>query len=112
LLNGYLEEEVYIEQPEEFLLSEREDYIWRLKKALYELRKTPIAWYSILERYLQQQEFKKGNADNNIYIKVDRDSILIIEFNVDEIIFRSDDDMMSQEFSKSMQNEFEMSLLG
>jgi hypothetical protein len=38
--------------------------------------------------------------------------MLIIEFYVDDIIFGSDDDMMSQKFSKDMHNEFEMSLLG
>jgi hypothetical protein len=42
---------------------------------------------------------------------VDRDNILIMEFYVDGIIFISDDDTMSQKFSKDMQNEFEMSLL-
>jgi hypothetical protein len=62
--------------------------------------------------YLQQQGFRKGNADNNLYIKVNQDSILIIEVYVDDIIFGSDDDRMSQKFSKDMQNEFEMSLLG
>jgi hypothetical protein len=31
---------------------------------------------------------------------------------VDDIIFGSDDDMMSKKFSQDMQNEFEMSLLG
>jgi hypothetical protein len=43
---------------------------------------------------------------------VDRDNILIIEVYVDDIIFGSDDDRMSQKFSKDMQNEFKMSLLG
>ena len=37
-LNGELEEEVYIRQPEGFLLSENEDYVCRLKKALYGLK--------------------------------------------------------------------------
>jgi hypothetical protein len=111
-LNGELEEEVYIEQPEGFLLSEKEDYVCRLKKALYGLKQAPRAWYSRLDKYLQQQGFRKGNADNNLYIKVDRDNILIIEVYVDDIIFRSDDDRMSQKFSRDMQNEFEMSLLG
>jgi hypothetical protein len=63
-------------------------------------------------RYLQQQGFRKGNADNNLYIKVNQDSIMLIEVYVDDIIFGSDDDRMSQKFSKDMQNEFEMSLLG
>jgi hypothetical protein len=45
-LNGELEEEVYIEQPEGFLLSEREDYVYILKKDLYGLKKAPRAWYS------------------------------------------------------------------
>jgi len=33
----------------------------------------------------------KGNACNNIYIKVNQDSIMIIEVCVDDIIFGSDD---------------------
>jgi hypothetical protein len=43
---------------------------------------------------------------------VDQDSILIIEVYLDDIIFGSYDDRMSKRFSKEMQNEFEMSLLG
>jgi hypothetical protein len=37
-LNGNLEEEVYIEQPEEFLLLESKDRVCKLKKALYGLK--------------------------------------------------------------------------
>jgi hypothetical protein len=44
-LNGDLEEEVYIEQPEGFLLSKNEDYVCRLNKSLYGLKKAPRAWY-------------------------------------------------------------------
>jgi len=61
---------------------------------------------------LKEQGFGKGNAYSNIYVKVDRRSILIIEIYVDEVIFGSDDDRMSKKFSQDMQNDFEMSLLG
>jgi hypothetical protein len=37
-MNGELEEEVYIEQPEGFQLSESIDYVCKLKKALYGLK--------------------------------------------------------------------------
>jgi hypothetical protein len=65
-----------------------------------------------MDKYLQQVGFRKGNADNNLYIKVTQDNILLIEVYVDDIIFGSDDDQLSHKFSKYMHNEFEMSLLG
>lgn len=41
LLNGELEEKVYIEQPEGFPLIEDKDMVCRLKKALYGLKQEP-----------------------------------------------------------------------
>jgi hypothetical protein len=55
---------------------------------------------------------QKGNASNNLYIKVNQDSILLIEVYVDDIICGSDDNRLSQKFEKDMQNEFEMPFLG
>jgi hypothetical protein len=111
-LNGELEEEVYIEQPERFQLSENTDYVCKLKKALYGLKWAPRAWYSKLDKYLQQEGFIKGSADNNLYIKVSQGNILLIKVYVDDIIFGSDYDRLSQKCAKDMQNEFEISLLG
>jgi hypothetical protein len=111
-LNGELEEEVYIEQPEGFQLLDNTYYVCKLKKALYGLKQAPRPWYSRLDKYLQQAGFRKGSADNNLYIKVTQDSILLIEVYVDDIIFGSTDDRLSQGFAKDMRNEFEMSLIG
>ena len=38
--------------------------------------------------------------------------MIILEVYVDDIVFGSNDEKMSQQFSQDMQNEFEMSLLG
>jgi hypothetical protein len=86
--------------------------VCKLKKALYGLKQAPRAWYSRLDKYLQQLGFRKGSADNNLYIKVSQGNILLIEVYVDDIIFGSDDERLSQKFAKDMHNEFEMSLLG
>jgi hypothetical protein len=65
-----------------------------------------------MDKYLQQVGFRKGSAYNNLYIKVSQGNILLIEVYINDIIFDSDDDMLSHKFAKDMQNEFEMSLLG
>ena len=101
-LNGELAEEVYTKNPKGFCVLEHGYFVCILKKALYGLKQDSRAWYSRLDKYLQQQRFKKGNVDNNLYVKVDQDSMIIIEVYVDDIIFGSDDDKMSQWFSKDM----------
>ena len=101
-LNGELEEEVYTEQPQGFEQSDHGDVVCRLKKALYGLKQAPRAWYARLDKYLQQQGFKRGSVDNNLYIKMDKESMIIIEVYVDDIIFESDDDKLSQQFAKDM----------
>lgn len=45
-LNGVIEEEVYIEQPQGFVIHRKESHVCKLKKALYKLKQAPTAWYS------------------------------------------------------------------
>ena len=42
-LNGYLNEEVYIDQPKGYVRSGQEDKVLKLKKALYGLKQAPRA---------------------------------------------------------------------
>jgi hypothetical protein len=69
--------------------------VCKLKKTLYGLNQDPRAWYSRLDKYLQQVGFRKGSAGNNLYIKINKDNILLIEVYVDDIIFGSTNDMLS-----------------
>ena len=79
---------------------------------MYGLKQAPRAWYSRLDKYLRQQGYIKGNTDRNLYIKEEHDSLVIVEIYVDDIIFGSDNYQLSQKLVESMQNEFEMSMLG
>ena len=56
-LNGFIQEEVYIEQPQGFEVHGKESHVCRLKKALYGLKKAPRAWYSKIDTYLQGMGF-------------------------------------------------------
>jgi len=102
-LNGDLEEEVYIEQPEGFILGNDEKLVCKLKRPFYGLKQAPRAWYYHLDKYLQQQGFTKEPADSNSYTKIENDKLLIIVVYVDDIIFRSNEESMSQNFFSIMQ---------
>jgi hypothetical protein len=112
-LNGDLEEEeVYVEKPKGFSLTDNPDYIYELKKALYGLKQAPRAWYYRLDKFLQDKGLKKGIVDSNLYIKSEGDDLLAILVYVDDIIFGCTNDHSVQWFANSMQTEFEMSFIG
>ena len=77
-LNGDLEEEVYIEKPEGFQLTENYDNVCKLKKDLYGLKQAPRSWYHRLVKYLQDKGFKKGIVDSNLYIKSEGGNPLVV----------------------------------
>jgi hypothetical protein len=111
-LNGYLKEEVYMEQPEGFKLSDNPDFVCKLKKSLYGLKQAPRAWYHRLDTYLQDKGFKRGTIDNNLYIKTEGNDLLIVLVYVDDIIFGCHNDSLVQWFASTMESEFEMSMIG
>ena len=62
-LNGIIQEEIYVEQPQGFEIHERESHVCRLKKSLYGLKQAPRAWYSRIDSYLQRMRFHKSEAE-------------------------------------------------
>ena len=54
-LNGYLHEEVYVEQRKGFIDPSFPDHVYKLKKALYGLKQAPKAWYERLTELLINQ---------------------------------------------------------
>jgi len=62
-LNGKLEEEVYVAQPEGFIIGGEEDKVYRLQKALYGLKQAPRAWYSKIDSYFQEGGFERSQNE-------------------------------------------------
>ena len=111
-LNGYIKEEVYVEQPPGFEDSFKEDHVFKLKKALYGLKQAPRAWYERLSAYLIENGFKRGKIDTTLFLKNLDNDLLVVQIYVDDIIFGSTNEYHCREFAKLMQAEFEMSLMG
>ncbi|KAK2403016.1 hypothetical protein QL285_052490 [Trifolium repens] len=111
-LNGVISEEVYVKQPPGFEDLKKAEHVFKLKKSLYGLKQAPRAWYEKLSNFLLENGFQKGQIDNTLFRKTTKKDILIIQIYVDDIIFGSTNASLCKNFSKLMQDEFEMSMMG
>ena len=111
-LNGSISNEVYVEQPPGFEDSVHPDFVFKLKKSLYGLQQAPRAWYERLSNFLLGNGFPNGQVDTIIFRKTLRNDTLIVQVYVNDIIFSSTNATICKEFSKTMQVEFEMSMMG
>nr|GEY03947.1 retrovirus-related Pol polyprotein from transposon TNT 1-94 [Tanacetum cinerariifolium] len=111
-LNGPLNEEVYVVQPDEFVDSNHLEKVYRLRKALYGLKQAPRAWYDKLSKLLTSKGFTKGIIDPTLFMIRYGEDILLVQIYVDDIIFGSTNPKYSKRFEKLMHSRFEMSLKG
>ncbi|GKC87261.1 retrovirus-related pol polyprotein from transposon TNT 1-94 [Tanacetum coccineum] len=111
-LNGELNEEVYVSQPEGFFDPDHPTHVYHLKKALYGLKRAPRAWYNTLSRFLLANKFSKGVVDPTLFTKKTCKHILLSQIYIDDIIFASTDPKACDIFSKEMSTKFQMSMMG
>ena len=95
-LNGSIDSEIYMTQPEGYVDTERPDFVCKLKKSIYGLKQSARCWNSTLDQHLISSGCHKSNADVCIYIKVCTNtdgqiSFVIMAIYVDDIIPISND---------------------
>eukprot|EP00253_Pinus_taeda_P006369 PITA_06369 len=111
-LNGYLEEEVHVEQPQGFEVEGKENNVYKLKKALYGLKQAPRAWYARTDGYFHENGFERSKNDPTLYYKQEGIDILIISLYVDDLLYMGSSFKMNDKFKAAMMHEFEMKDLG
>ena len=61
-LNGVIEEEVYMEQPQGFEVEDKRTHVCKLKKVLYGLKQAPRAWHGRIDIFLTSLGFTKSKS--------------------------------------------------
>ncbi|GKD06531.1 retrovirus-related pol polyprotein from transposon TNT 1-94 [Tanacetum coccineum] len=111
-LNGKLKEEVYVSQLEGFVNQDNPSHVYKLKKALYDLKQAPHAWSDMLSSFLISQHFSKGEVDPTLFTRQAGNDLLLVQIYVDDIIFASTNTAMCDEFANQMTTKFKMSMMG
>ncbi|GJY32367.1 retrovirus-related pol polyprotein from transposon TNT 1-94 [Tanacetum coccineum] len=66
-LNGELKEDIYVSQPEGFVDQDYPSHVYKLKKAVYGLKKAPRTWYDMLSSFLISQHFSKCAVNPTLF---------------------------------------------
>ena len=102
-LNGYLEEQVYFEQPLGYSVKGQEDKVLKLKKTLYRLKQAPRMLNSIINKYFLDNGYLSCSYEHSLYIKTNgHEDILVVCLYVDDLICTRNCASMFEDLKKAM----------
>lgn len=111
-LNGDLKENVYVLQPEGFVVKGSETKVYKLHKALYGLKQAPRAWNEKLNKALSKLGFEKCTKEPSLYRKRKDKKRLLVAVYVDDLLVAGSCLGLIHAFKTEMSKMFDMSDLG
>ncbi|CAI7732872.1 unnamed protein product [Closterium sp. NIES-54] len=109
-LNGVLEEEIFMAQPEGF--DDGSGRVLRLKKALYGLKQAPRQWYLKLRGVLEEISFTPSTADHSLFMLGEGEQRSFMVVYVDDILIFSPSSDLVKEVMLKLQDMFKCKALG
>ena len=107
-LNGLVEDEIYIEQPEGFTTPESEHLVGRLVKCIYGLKQAPHVWNEKCNDFLILFGFTRSKHDPCVYFRRRETEILIMAIWVDDGFICSNNKTAIVEIISFLATHFEM----
>ena len=111
-LNGDLDEEIYMDQPEEFVKHGQESKVCKLTKSLYGLKQAPKQWHEKFNSCMIENWYKSNESDKCIYYKTWENSHIIISLYVDDLLIFGSNLHVINETKNILRSHFDMKNLG
>ena len=90
-LNGFLEEEVYMSQPEGFISKNKPNQVCKLKRSIYGLKQASRSWNIRFDETIKRFGFIKNVDEPCIYKKTSGSAIVFLVLYVDDILLIGND---------------------
>ena len=101
-LNGDLQEDVYVTQPEGFVKHGKEHLVYKMIKALYGLHQAPQPWYAKLNKFLEILGFTNCPYEHALYTKCEGSHSLTIEIYVVDLLVTRTSISLIKRFKEEM----------
>ena len=111
-LNGNLDEDIYMEQPEGFTKKGNEHLVCKLKKSIYGLKQASRQWYIKFNNTITSFGLKENIVDQFIYLKVSGSKFIFLILYVDDILLASSDLGLLGETKEYLSKNFHMVDMG
>eukprot|EP00253_Pinus_taeda_P017604 PITA_17604 len=112
-LNGDLKENVFMSQPEEFVVKGHEHKVCKLVRSLYGLKQAPRAWYERLTEHLLKLNFKHFDLDDaTLLVKKVGKTVVYLVVYVDDLLMMGNNESYIASIKKELGKSFEMTDLG
>ena len=111
-LNGDLDEEVYMDQPDGFSIEENNHIVCKLKKSVYGLKQASRQWYLKFNDTITSFGFHENTVDRCIHRKISRSKFIFLVLYVDDILLDANDLGILYETKDFLSNNFEMRDMG
>ena len=111
-LNGDLQEDVFMNQPEGFKPEGKEHLVCKLKKSIYGLKQASRQWYLKFDEVMKNQGFIKNQVDQCTYLKMSGSNFAILVLYVDDILLASNSLNLLHESKRLLSRNFDMKDLG
>jgi hypothetical protein len=111
-LNGNLEEEIYMSQPDGFVEKGNEGKVCKLNRSIYGLKQASRQWYILFDNAITSYGFSMTEGDHCIYFKIVGDIFVLLSLYVDDILIASNNKSMLLEVKSWLSNNFDMKDMG
>ena len=111
-LYGELEDEIYMKQPEGFVVPGQEHKVCRLKRSLYGLKQAPLQWHMKFDEVMLSNGFKINESDKCVYVKNSNNNYVIVCLYVDDMLIMGSNSQVIGETKRMLSKNFSMKDMG